>query len=281
VEPASVTDPKMVTEIARGLISSWDGHVERYEFGQREQAPDLARFVTIYGLTAHTYRLGEVVLDLLDKGHELASFPALRLAYECAIKAQWIAQAGDGAEAFVNESLRQRRAAAKTLALGGSDIMRDAGQRMLELDEEDHNTSSDAQARHFERMCLDLTPGGHELYAYFRLLSGYSHATAYIVDEYIDATHAPVEVRALRRHASRSDGATWRYFVVVSLVLAGRAVDYIDVKRTRRSELRQAARQLGFPSELHLTHTAAARIASEVRERRISRRVGPRPKQNS
>lgn len=278
MEQEYVSDPKAITEIARSLIDSWDGHEGKREFAQRGQAPSPARFVTIYGLTAHAYRLGSVVLDLLDDGRELECFPVLRLAYECAIKTQWVAQAGDGAEAFVNESLRQRRAAAKTLAAGGSEIMRDAGQRMLSEEDENHATSSNAQARYFEQMCTDLTPGGHELYAYFRLLSGYSHATAYIIDAYIDPTPDRRNVRALRQHAQPSDGTTWRYFVALSLVLAGRAVDYIDVTHARRSELREAARRLGIPSELHLTHAARTRIDSELREQRISKRLGPRRK---
>lgn len=56
------------------------------------------------------------------------------------------------------------------------------------------------------------------------------------------------------------------FYACASLVWAGAAVDYIDPARTRRSDTRRAARRLGIPRDLHLTHDAQKRVDSALAE---------------
>lgn len=276
VGDTNITADEVADVIAR-LQELWDARADRStEFAKRDRRPNLAQFVGIHGLAAHTYRVGGHALAMFDDGLELEAMPLVRVGYECGVTAQWLANAADGANAWVNEGERVRRATGLTLRQTASELMRATGDEFLARTTVPADTSSEAQARSFQQMCNDLTPGGPELYAYHRLMSRYCHASVHVVDEYLDLTPDGDDVQALRIVAKAGETDTWRYFVALSMLWAGRAVDFIDTSRQHRSALRAQARRLTVTSELHLTPAAQARMARDERERRIAARRPPK-----
>lgn len=272
----------MVRDVTERLQGLWEDRANRSsDFAKRGRRPDLAQFLGIHGLAAHTYRVGGHALGMFDDGLELESMPLIRVGYECAVTAQWLANATDGANAWVNEGERIRRATGLTLRQAASELMRATGDELLTNPTVAADTSSEAQARSFQQMCNDLTPGGPELYAYHRLMSRYCHASVHVVDEYLELTPDGEDVKALRLEAKAGETATWRYFVALSMLWAARAVDFIDVSRMHRGELRALSRELGVTSELRLTPAATTRMAQAERERRLAARRPPRRKSKS
>lgn len=272
-----MTDAAVVQDVTKNLQDLWDARANRSsDFAKRGQRPNLAQFLGVHGLAAHTYQVGGHALGMLDDGLEVEPMPLIRVAYECAVTAQWLANATDGANAWVNEGERIRRATGLTLRQAASELMRATGDELLANPVDKAHTSSEGQARSFEQMCKDLTPGGAELYAYHRVMSRYCHASVHVVDEYLELTDDGDDVRALRLHPKAGETATWRYFLALSMLWAARAVDFIDVSRMHRSELRALSRELGVTSELRLTPAAQARMAQAERERRLAARRPPR-----
>lgn len=269
-----------VADVTARLRELWEARADRSsDFAKRDRRPNLTQFVGIHGLAAHTYRVGGHSLAMFDDGLELEAMPLVRVAYECAVTAQWLANATDGANAWVNEGDRVRRATGLTLRQTTSELMRATGEKFLTDPVTPAVTSSDAQARSFQQMCNDLTPGGPELYAYHRLMSRYCHASVHVVDEYLDLTPAGDGVQALRLTAKTGETGTWRYFIALSMLWAARAVDFIDTSRQHRSALRAQARRLTVTSELHLTPAAQSRMAADERaRRRAARRRPPKSK---
>jgi hypothetical protein len=77
-----------------------------------------------------------------------------------------------------------------------------------------------------------------------------SHPTAFLVDLYLEERDTEIGI-ALRHVGDQPKPGPYLAFVVASLIWAGRAVDFLDRTKSRRSELRSAARRLGITSELH------------------------------
>lgn len=276
VGDTNITADEVADVIAR-LQALWEARANRSaDFAKRGGVTSVPQMLGVHGLAAHTYRVGGHALVMLDDGLELEAMPMIRLAYECAVTTQWLANATDGANAWLNEAERVKRASGLTLQRAASDVMRAVGDHLLAHGAAPIDTSSDAQARSFEQMCNDLTPGGPELYAYHRLMSRYCHASVHVVDEYLDVTPDGDDVQALRLTAKPADTDTWRYFLALSMLWAARAVDFLDVSRQHRSELRSQSRRLGVTSELHLTPAAQTRMARDERARRVAARRPPR-----
>ena len=106
-----------------------------------------------------------------------------------------------------------------------------------------------------------------------RMLSKYSHPTGFVIDRFVRFNDdGDVTALAARPLPDDKDEAFWYFAAVVGLVYAARAVDFIDPSRSRRSELRDAARAAGFPPELSLALEALQRIAQAEQRRRHARR---------
>jgi hypothetical protein len=279
---AGTANPAEIDDLSETLINSWKTRANHEtEFGQRNKRPHLAKFVAVHGLAAHTYRVGQQVLSMLKSGLVLEAMPLLRLCYESALTAHWLAQTADGAEALMNRDNASRRAAAKTLREARSGVLRSGADQFPGAEADLLATTSNAQARNFEQLCKDLAPGGADAYAYYRLMSWYSHPGAHLVDRYVVEEPSGVGIQALRLEPAAGNDTTWRFFLAASLVWAARAVDFVDVSRAQRSELRAAARVLGIPEVLQLTHEAQLRIAREEQARRRQRWKGRRSRNSA
>lgn len=260
----SATEMQRLLRISRGLIAGWmQGAGDDAEFGQPGRIPDVARFVSVFGLSAHTHRLAEQVVPMIDKGLALEAMPLIRLMYECALNAMWLAQNEDGSSAFMNKETKSRKAIARTLAQSS---WRRRG--FPEIDDSLLESDSDLQAQNFEALCNDLKPGGPDAYALYRLLCRFGHPTGFIVDKYARFDDN-LELTALSHHPDDHSDPMWVFFTAISLRWAGSAVDLIDPSRKRRSELQEAERSIGSTRILKLSPAAQSRLtrADQLRRR--------------
>lgn len=194
---------------------------------------------------------------LADAGLVLEAMPTVRSLYEHALTAQWVGQYEDGAAGFTNEYLRARRNTVETLLRTGLKNAREKAERMEDIHQwEAIPSDADKPARHFGVLCRELNVND-ELYSYYRIMSAMAHPTGHIVDSYLE-TVDPIVVR--REPQGHERATPWLYMCCVSLVLAGRAFDWLDRSHPRREELRRAARTLGIKPELQLSEAFYARI---------------------
>jgi len=264
-------------DICRHLLALWKSRLDsEIRFQERGARPNFTKFLAVHGLCAHTYRVGEQALAMYETGMVMETFPLLRLSYESALTAHWIAQNVDGSEAVLNNDVLSRRAAAGTLSKAHSEILRSGAQDFPGADKELIQTSSQAQVRNFEQLCQDLEPGGADAYAYYRLMSWYSHPTARIIDSYLQPTEDMQDLASLRLEPEKLDVNTWVHFLAFALVWAARSLDFLDADRTHRSELRKAARDLGIPEVLKLSEKARQRTAKAEQARRRASWKGPK-----
>ncbi|WP_143267844.1 DUF5677 domain-containing protein [Amycolatopsis alba] len=236
----------------------------------------MRKFLSVFGLVAHTYRIGEQALVMYESSLVIETFPLLRATYESALTAHWVAQSSDGAEALLNKDVQGRKAAATTLAKARSAILRSGSQQFPGADAEFLKTSSGNQARNFEKLCEDLELAGADAYAYYRLMSWYTHPTARLIDLYIEPSDDLTEVESLRQVPEQMDANMWVHFLAYSLIWAGRAIDFIDEEHLHRSRIRELARLLHIPDALNLSPEAIRRSGRAAREERRANWKGPR-----
>ncbi|MFF3224059.1 hypothetical protein ACFYV7_14800 [Nocardia suismassiliense] len=207
----------------------------------------------VLAFAVHTHRLGEMVLDLVERDTSMVLvLPSVRACYETALTSHWIAQSADAAVALFNEEIRQRRNLAKTLRSASSPAMAGFADHIAHTDLPDALTSSSAQAKSVERMLQDFGSVGTDAYAYYRLLSGYSHPGGSLADQYLeDHQTSPFTLRLEPSDPLTPDSGI--YLIGCCLVWAGSAARYIQHDpRRRRQELRDAATDLGISPDLHL-----------------------------
>ncbi len=242
-------------DLAMSLIDSWNAGPKEFEL---QKGRTEAQFVVVYGLAAHAHRLAKAALMLLDEDLVLEAMPTVRSLYEHALTAQWVGQDlnQNGAAGFFNEYRRARRATAQALRDTGRESSREKADRMEDT-EPWKVVPDDAHkpARNFSVLCRELD-AKEELYSYYRIMSAMAHASGHIVDSYVE-TVDPFVVRPQPQGHARKPCL---YMCCVSLVLAGRAFDWMTRSHPRREELRKAARTLGIVPELQLSEAFYDRI---------------------
>lgn len=102
-------EQKRVSAVARDLLLGWNARADAPLVGTRKRKFNQQQLALAHGLCAHVHYLAGPALALLDEGKVLAALPLVRACFESAITAQWVTQTTDGAPAFVNEDVRQRR----------------------------------------------------------------------------------------------------------------------------------------------------------------------------
>ncbi len=240
--------------LAMSLIDSWNAGPKEIEL---RKGRTQAQLVVVYGLATHAHRLAKAALTLLGEDLVLESMPTVRSLYEHALTAQWVGQYKNGAAGFFNEYRRARRATVQTLLRTGRESAREKAERMEDTEPwEVIPDDAHKPARHFSELCRELNVN-EELYSYYRIMSAMAHASGHIVDSYLESVD-PIVVRRQPRGHERA--TPWLYMCCVSLVLAGRAFDWLTRSHLRREELRKAARVLGIVPELQLSGAFYARV---------------------
>ena len=150
-------EQKRVSSVARGLLAGWDARADAPLVGTRKRKFNQQQLALPHALCAHVHYLAGPALDLLDTGKVLAALPLVRACFESALTAQWATQTTDGAPAFINEDVCQRRAHVQTLEKAVSQVFREAAPKIAANLINPLETS--ATAKGFHNLCNDLVPG--------------------------------------------------------------------------------------------------------------------------
>jgi hypothetical protein len=265
-------EEELYRRVGEGLLGSWiELDNNPLTVGRKGRPWTQAQLLGVHGLAAHAHRLYVPANRLLDEGWVLEALPLIRTAYQCALTAQWIAQAEE-ANPFLDQDLDQRRQAEHTALRGVPESVR-GGHSIAGMDLRDLEASAAGSARDFGRLCGDLIPGGDSAYFGYRVMSMYAEPSVALVDEYL-ASDAAGEFSGLMLAPREGNRGAWRGVLVATLIWAGRALDYFDMSHRRRTQLRTAARDLGIESALQLSPQAMRRLDDHHRAVREERTQG-------
>jgi len=215
-------------------LSDWNGRTE-------------AQVATIMTLTAHVHSTAMILRSALPAALTIAHMPLVRSIFESTITVAWCDEVADGANALINEGSRQRRNLRDSLARTHS--MTEMSTK-ISVGVGSPSTSSDQQARRIEDRCADIALDG--AYAFYRMLSGMSHASIDIIDAYLDGdSFRPGEPMSVKSNpGTLSSSFSWTRMIACCLVWSGMVTNYLDQARTRRNDLRRIARTLGVAPEI-------------------------------
>jgi len=222
--------------------------------GAKFKGHDLSRMATMYGLVSHVHRTAQAILVLIDSGHHNAAVPLVRLAFETSLTSAWLAQSKDdhGVAAILKEHTRQRRNLRENLRSSVAETFRESAETVADTDSSGFDHTAD-EARRFDQICGDLSPGGADAYVYYRALSAYSHPSVDIADLYLKAlpNHGMPGFRSDPNEAYTDD--TLLYFTAISMLWAARGYSYFTKRQDHRNGLRSLARRLGIKDDLQLS----------------------------
>jgi len=176
--------------------------------------------------------------------------PLIRETLECAMNGAWLLVTDDGGAALSAVDTRSRRVMFREVTdLGLADMSEVLGR----IDaEEARNAETVTHTRSFEERCRAIKGGPH-IYAMWRTLSLYSHATSSVADVYLESVpvtdDAPVGVTMLL-NADWDESESWMRVQALMLLLAQIAADDAMAKPMHRTQLAQARRRLGVTWEI-------------------------------
>lgn len=209
--------------------------------------------------------MADAACVLLKMGRVFESIPLVRSTFESAITAHWLLRV-DGTVDLLRQSRRQRQAMRDTFLQVHPDVHFETDDP--HVDENLLPGLSGEQARRFDLRCEDLRPGGTSLYMHYRMLSSSTHASHYVIDQYLelpDGRDVPTLRKQPRANVGGDEGAVEYYQLAISLVWAGRAVNVLQADQERRSLLQRAARELHCPLDLKASPSAWLREHSQQR----------------
>lgn len=265
---ASDVNPRVVLD---ELLEDWPEFSDVEDFrpprdrrGKHLEGRDVSLIASTIGLVNHAFDTAEASVLLLDNGHENASLPLVRAVYETAITAAWLVQAKEheGITAFLHEYARGRRALQKDALLAASQVFREGAVDLPNVDPSPYEDKIDSM-QWFKQVCEDLHPAGIDAYILYRILSGYSHPSATIVDFYI---HQRADGSPMKRPSGAPTfDSDLLYFLLSASLVAGRAFSYLSDSKPHRSALRSAARRLGITAEIKLSEKYYQRHAAATK----------------
>lgn len=242
--------PAIVREIRR-LIKSW----RREEGREFEMKTDLGlgRGVLIWGITKHAVELTESVLVLEDAGRTKYSGALVRLLLECAITTTWVQLRDDSDSALMFEFFRSRRNALADLPA----TFQEADVEVLREIAEQLEFYKDFQTLEGAKIAARAKSirGGDELYLYYRILSGASHAGASLAEEEISAFEPTQEHPVGIRLGAEQDPKYETNLLGLTLVwltLCMRACNAIDQQGRQKAQVEDAIRKIGMKVPLGL-----------------------------
>ena len=258
--------------IVEGLMASWDELVGSPGFkvhstgtGAREgRSRTEAQTVLIMAYATHVHETARLLIDCLPDRLTVAHAPLIRSMFETTMTLAWVDEVDDGAEALLTEETRQRRNLARGLREIGD---AENAARIRHQEDQELDTSSLAQGRHFEQLAKDV--GLENAYTTYRVLSSLAHPSIQVADSYLDSEDGDqLFLRSRGRALSHGAKDGWGHLIAMCLVWSGYAANYLDPDRTRRSELRRVARELGVSAELPIRLEAIQRVERQRREAR-------------
>ncbi len=201
----------------------------------------------VYALTAHSVTLADASLKLFDAGLWVEATALVRQVVETAWTAVWVEAFGTtAARALVHEQTRNARNTMNTFLSAGLESGQVHPEALTRtLDELDRAASP--PGRTFEARCADLQ-GGDRVYAVYRGLSQYCHASTIVVDLYVHAVEkTPTTPDGLVVSVQPRAGDFEFWFDIVPVMLLHARLAWVRLDRTRadRTRLKELARSFG------------------------------------
>jgi hypothetical protein len=236
VTAGQIEDEPDYIRLLSEMCDDFDLFQQRENFTLNSHVRDPAQFMFVYGLNCHAHYMVRRCLPILADS-TIAVVPTLRSVYECGVMAQWLRWVPGSEVSFLEESRRQMAALAEDLNPRGATSSREGARRFLAellLPEEPR-----AHSAKFHAICKAFH-GGADLYGYYRVLSGHTHAGFQLAHAWLlfDETGPQVldEPRGL---------PVWvvGYFALLALGWSARAFDDL-VADSPRSDFLDAVEQL-------------------------------------
>jgi hypothetical protein len=234
------------TEILRELVAVWkDALGENRELRVLDGSP--TRAVSALAHADHAVALSEAALLLADHGMLVQAVPLVRLSVECGITAAWWSVTPHSGEAANHEAARQRLAMVTDMAkLAGPVAAADAEESIADVRKmvAELKAYETVEAGKFIDRVGSLA-GANWVYAYYRLLSAYSHAGALLLDNYLEPAPNTQLGWAYKPDPVFEHAETLLALQPIALLLAMKASDDLTIGHPRRDRLNEIATHMG------------------------------------
>jgi len=188
------------------------------------------------------------------------------------VTALWVAHNPAGSDALNAEYNRGRKNLRDTMRRSASPVF-SANADGIEVQSALDTRIPDAdRAKNFERLCSDFAPEGNDLYLLYRALSEPSHASFAALDHYISEDENGDAIRLERIPSQGLDPQFLLWLTASAVLWSAMAVNFLEPREPRRSELRKIAREIDAQPVLSLNPKAVMRIEKLVREAKRERK---------
>jgi hypothetical protein len=191
--------------------------------------------------------LAEAALILVEHGMLVQAVPLIRLTVECGITAAWWSVTPHSGEAANHEAARLRLAmvtdmaklAGPVAAVDAEESIADVRKMVAEL-----KAYESVEASKFIDRVGSLA-GANWVYAYYRLLSAYSHAGALLLDHYLEPAPNTRLGWAYKTDPAFEHAETLLALQPIALLLAMKASDDLTIGHPRRGRLNEISTRMG------------------------------------
>ncbi|MDH2442379.1 DUF5677 domain-containing protein [Amnibacterium sp. CER49] len=218
----------------------------------------------VYAFAAHTVEMARGALALYAAGLPFAAVPVMRTAMECAMTAAWLSVAPEQTRSFLYAGAVDRRKALNDMAalrlVDVEEALAEARELVTEL------KADETDAGRLIRLRMEELAGGAALHVDYRVLSGLSHPSPLMADEWLEQVEqsaaAPLGLGFRERPGLTPAWTTAGLGILLCMVVhAETALDSILPKPRAQSQLRTLARQLGISDTIRLAEDSAGTTA--------------------
>lgn len=230
--------------------------------GKREQF-DVTVSALLIGYCAHVMQLSQSIRLLLEHGHIVQAIPLVRFAYETSLKQNWVYATGsDAPRAISNQYGNSRTALSDTMRKSGVRVLTEAADSIAGLGVDKLPTTSLEQASKVFKMVEDFH-NGEDLYAYYRMLSEYSHPSVTVADLYLHKDDRGNPLPGFSSSPSEFPSDYLAYFTVVSCCRAMWAFATTMSDHKAKNPVRRIAKDCEVGLKMDLSVSARKRLSSK------------------
>ena len=233
----------------RRLVELWDKtDGKTWEFSRDR---DHLNAPLIYGFTAQAATLSKAVLTLYAAGQDFAALPLIRTTMECAVTAAWLSVADFQTRRVMYAGAEERRKLLHEIAEHTVVDVSDALAETLGMLDTLLEGGTLVEPSYWER--FHQLVGGASLYASYRALCAYGHATPALAEAYMRQTEpTPSNPNGLQFASFPEENSpdSWLGSQSCMLLLAQISADSILSKRMHKTQLNTFADRLGVQREI-------------------------------
>lgn len=244
-KPSWLSDSAQIARAMKDLIALWDMHSDRAWAVPPERHGVNVAMVNAY--VSHSVNLSRAVLLMHENRLTFESVSLVRSTMEATMTAAWLALYPEKTPDFVVNSSTEKGKVLKEIDKAG--YASDGGTALAQIDETvaDFDGTPDLEARHFYKRCKSME-GGAQVYAMYRVLCTWDHATNDLADAYTQAAEQSEKNPwglVLMGRVNDDYAGNWLGIQLSLLLRAQIAADMILVKPRHRTQLRKLATRMG------------------------------------